>query len=204
MTTKEVCQFKWMWYKRCWQVWRPFMVGNSEDTWNWLLKYKIFRGYFFHCSNCFTVFMVIPLAVLRIQSFKDTDLCRGWQRQNTDFFSDILNSGILILYMIGFRKEFEYCVTKVICTPKECRCCRGSLKQKYMLIGKNVIMDTTVIIKRLLASFRFCSVVFDALLGSWFRLAAIQMVRYEATITTTELIKVIVIRSLIGLSTLAL
>ena len=46
--------------------------------------------------------------------------------------------------------------------------------------------------------------VFDALLGSWFRLAAIQMVRYEATITTTELIKVIVIRSLSGLSTLAL
>ena len=39
--------------------------------------------------------------------------------------------------MVGFRKEFECCVTKVICTPKECRCCRGSLKQKYMLIGKN-------------------------------------------------------------------
>ena len=40
-------------------------------------KVQNFRGYFFHCSNCFTVFMVIPLAVLRIQSFKDTDLCRG-------------------------------------------------------------------------------------------------------------------------------
>ena len=85
------------------------------------------------------------------------------------FFSDILNSSILILYMIGFRKEFEYSVTKVICTPKECRCCRGSLKQKYMRIGKNVIMDTAVVIKRLLASFRFCFVVLDALLGSWFR-----------------------------------
>ena len=46
--------------------------------------------------------------------------------------------------------------------------------------------------------------VFDALLGSWFRLAAIQMVRYEATITRTELIKVMVIRNLSGLSTLAL
>ena len=168
MKMKEVCRFKWMWYKRCWQVWRPFMVDNSEDTWNWLLKYKLFRGYLFHCSNCFTVFSVIPLAVLRIQSFKDNGLCRGWQRQNTDFFSDILNSSILILYMIGFRKEFEYCVTKVICTPKEYRCCRGSLKQKYMRIGKNVIMDTAVVIKRLLASFRFCFVVLDALLGSWF------------------------------------
>lgn len=106
--------------------------------------------------------------------------------------------------MIGFRKEFEYCVTKVICTPKECRCCRRSLKQKYMLIGKNVIMDTAVVIKRLLASFWFCFVVLDALLGSWFRLAAIQMVRYEATITMTELIKVIALRNLSGLSTLAL
>ena len=52
--------------------------------------------------------------------------------------------------------------------------------------------------------YQFCSVVLDAPLGSWFRLAAIQMVRYEATITTTELIKVIVIRNLSGLSTLAL
>lgn len=71
-----------------------------------------------------------------------------------------------------------------------------------MLIGKNVIMDTAVVIKSLLASFRFCSVVLDALLGSWFRLAAIQMVRYENTITTTELIKVIGIRNLSGLSSI--